>query len=395
MPPQSHLDESGLSLPSGEIRVLWITETYPPSRGGMAQSCDRIVSGLRERGVAVDVAHLTRSSSATWESRPLQRGQLISAPLEDDPEHTLHRLFTVVHNEHRREPYSHVVAFGGVYPIHAAPVYAAWLDAPLITLLRGNDFDAGVFSLRRRSSLMDALRASAAIAVVGSANLDRVRALIPGTVVELISNGIDATDWQPLPSEAEKAAAWRCENVAPHRRTIGLIGQLKRKKGALFLLEALATSGFADRFHVLLVGDLEPAVTEWLSQAGTEATVATSTVPFLDRYELLSLLPACDVVALPSFYDGLPNVALEAAALGIPLLASDAGGLTDLVDDSVGFRFRAGDPDECRTAIAALASTDDDDLRAKGRAALKRVTTSFGAAREIDAYAALLEGTAR
>jgi hypothetical protein len=34
-----------------DLRALWLTETYPPSRGGMAQSCDRIVRALRARGV--------------------------------------------------------------------------------------------------------------------------------------------------------------------------------------------------------------------------------------------------------------------------------------------------------------------------------------------------------
>ncbi|HAA20951.1 MAG TPA: glycogen synthase, partial [Cytophagales bacterium] len=40
-------------------RILWLTETYPPQRGGMAQSCDRLVSGLRQRSLTVDVLHFT------------------------------------------------------------------------------------------------------------------------------------------------------------------------------------------------------------------------------------------------------------------------------------------------------------------------------------------------
>lgn len=378
------------------MRVLWLTENYPPSRGGMAQSCDRIVDGLRGAGRTIDVAHLTRSVAAEWTTIPQQGGLLCTAPLEEDPEHALHRLWTTVRRQHDDLPYTHVVAFGGAHPIHASPVYAAWLSAPLITLLRGNDFDAGVFSIRRRSSLLDGLRASTEVCVVSTNNIERVRALVPDASVTLVANGIDTGSWDALPSEREKAIGWRDEQVPEGRRTIGVIGQLKRKKGALFLLEALASSGLADRFHVVLVGELEPAVTQWLDGERAAASgLSHSTLPFLDRYELLGVLPACDVIALPSFYDGLPNVALEAAALGIPLLSSDAGGLADLVDDAIGFRFSAGDSDSCRTALTALAACDDDSLRARGAAARDRVHTSFTAGHEIDGYLEVLDRTAR
>ena len=43
-------------------RPLLLTENYPPDRGGMAESCDRIVRGLRARGVKVDVVHFDRKA---------------------------------------------------------------------------------------------------------------------------------------------------------------------------------------------------------------------------------------------------------------------------------------------------------------------------------------------
>ena len=52
------------ATPEPSLRALWLTETYPPSRGGMAQSCDRIVRGLRRRGVLVDVLHFMPSARA-------------------------------------------------------------------------------------------------------------------------------------------------------------------------------------------------------------------------------------------------------------------------------------------------------------------------------------------
>jgi glycosyltransferase involved in cell wall biosynthesis len=282
----------------------------------MAQSSDRIVRGLRRAGVDVDVAHLTRAPRP-WRSELVEGGQVRVCPLEDDPEHALRRLWTDLSEAlpgRPARPFTHVVAFGGTLPMLAGPIYARWLGAPLVTLLRGNDLDTGIFSVRRQPIVLDALSASARVCVVASSNVPLVGALTTAPVT-FVANGIDVGDWDALPSERARATRWRADHVDAGRRTVGFIGQLKRKKGVLFLLEALERTSAVDQLHLVLVGDVEAAVLEWLDKH--EDTIAFTHLPFLDRFELLGLFPACDVIALPSFYDGLPNVALEAAALGM------------------------------------------------------------------------------
>ncbi|MBW8485795.1 glycosyltransferase family 4 protein [Actinomadura parmotrematis] len=362
-------------------RVLWLTEHYPPSKGGMAESCDRIVRGLRRAGVEVDVAHLTRRDRPFRAEREVG-GRLLTAPLGDDPEHALRRLLTML------EPgYTRIVAFGGAYAMLAAPVLAALLDAPLITLLRGNDIDVGVFSIRRRAVLADALRASRRVCVVARSHAPLVRALAPDAAVVHVANSVDTEHWRVLPSERDRAAAWRAANVEPGRRTVGLVGQLKSKKGVGFLLDALRASGRAADFHLVLVGEVEERVRERLA-AGA---VAHSALPFLERYDLPAVYAACDLVALPSFYDGMPNVALEGAALGVPLLASDAGGLADVADDAVGFTFRAGDEHGCRDALVRAAHADEATLAKLGAAAAERIARDFTPAAETAGYLAVLD----
>lgn len=357
------------------MRLLWITENYPPSPGGMANSCDRIVRGLRAAGVPVDVVHLSRRSVAQRVSG------VRTVALGEDPEHALRALWLEISRS--AASYTHIVAFGGTYPLLAAPVYAAWGGLPLVTLLRGNDFDTGMFSLRRQPVVLEALRSSAHVCVVASSTGPLVSALAPNTPVTWVANGIDTTEWEILPSERQKAAAWRAEHVEPGRRTIGLVGQLKNKKGVRLLLEGLPAS----RFHVVLAGELEPGIEEWL---GAHPEVAYTALPFQDRYQLLSVYASCDLIALPSFYDGLPNVALEAAALGIPLLTSDAGGLADLVDGEIGFRFPAGDPHACREALHRAASATDSELVAMGSAGASRVRERFDVGQETDGYLKVL-----
>ncbi|TDD95452.1 glycosyltransferase family 4 protein [Actinomadura rubrisoli] len=370
-------------------RVLWITEHYPPSQGGMSQSCDRIVRGLRAAGAEVDVAHLTRRDRP-WSVAREHGGRLLTAPLGGDAEHALRRLWTTLTSEDLTAgTYSHVAGFGGTYAMLAAPVLARLLQAPLITLLRGNDIDVGVFSLRRRGVLADALNASARVCVVARSHAPLVSALAPDAAVTFVANSVDTSQWRILPSERERGLAWRAGNVEPGRRTVGLIGRLKTKKGVGFLLDALAASGHAEAFHLLLVGEVEEGVTQRL--AGQADGVAHSFLPFLERYDLPGVYASCDLVALPSFYDGMPNVALEAAALGVPLLASDAGGLADVADDEIGFTFPAGDADACRAAIDRAARAADKELAELGAAGAERIVRDFTPAAETAGYLAVLD----
>ena len=352
------------------LRPLWLTETYPPDRGGMAQSCDRIVHALRARGIEIDVAHVSRRYDE-WRVETKRGGRQISCPADDDPAHTLNRLWNVLR---RGDTPTHVVAFGGTLPLLAGPAYAAWLQVPLVTLIRGNDFDTAVFSPKRSDVLRHALRSSAAVCTVTRDHAARIAALEPGIEPVWIPNGIDVDAWRLLPHDRAEGERHR----VPGRRMLGMFGQLKAKKGLRFFLDALEHSGVAERFHLLLVGDVDPSL-------GIEA------LPFRDRLELLPLYAACDLVVVPSFYDGLPNVVLEAAALGIPLLASDAGGMADLlVDGENSIRFAAGDAHDCRRAIMTAAAMDDDALRALGARAQAAVVEHFNLEKEAQRYVEVL-----
>ncbi|GLZ05987.1 hypothetical protein Acsp03_34530 [Actinomadura sp. NBRC 104412] len=110
-----------------------------------------------------------------------------------------------------------------------------------------------------------------------------------------------------------------------------------------------------------------------------------------ERVDWMYTLPHAEVAAwlahagLPSFYDGMPNVALEAAALGVPLLASDAGGLADVADEEIGFVFPAGDAHACRAARASA-----EELAKRGAAGEERIRRDFTPAAETAGYLRVL-----
>ncbi len=361
------------------LNLLWLTENYPPQRGGMAVSCDRIVRSLRSLDVLVDTAHFS-TRYKDWGFEKKSKGQHISCPVREDIAHAMNRLWSLIGNNH----YTHVVAFGGLLPMISAPVFSAWLNVPLVTMIRGNDFDTGIFSLKRGDVLRQALKASSVICAVSRDKVEKIRALFPQAKIEWTPNGIDLTDWEFTVEDFLSAKNWR-DTATENKRVLGLFGQLKRKKGGLFFVENLLRSGYANRFHLLLVGDAEAELIELLETKREE--ISYSILPFLDRYELLPHYAACDMIVIPSFYDGLPNVLLETSTLGIPALASNVGGMRDiLTDNETSILFSAGNEHDCRRAIERSANISLEDLKKLGANAREMVIKNFDQHKEAERY---------
>lgn len=363
------------------MSILWLTENYPPQRGGMAQSCDRIVDQLRKLGHTINVLHFTGRG-------PLQTIQQLNGwytvvPFEDSEAHTLNVAWEFI----SQKPVSAVVCFGGYLPMLAAPVFSKWLSVPLLTLVRGNDFDSAVFTPRKRDLMRDALEAAQVVSVVSKDKVDKIKMLYPQVNVQYIPNGIDTDTWKPSPSELMFAETWRSENSV-NRICVGLFGQLKTKKGIRFLFDALRQSEVLERLHFLLIGE----VTEETEQLVATGEFSITSCSFLDRYELLKYYLCCDAVAIPSFYDGMPNVLLEAGALGIPVIASNTGGMKDVITDKQnGFLFTPGDAPSCRKSFFDFVNLSSDEGLALGTHLKKTIHTQYNVQLETNRYDELLK----
>lgn len=372
------------------MKVLWLTENYPPRRGGMAQACDRIVSNLRNCNVEVDVAHFC--SHKTIKVIQQQNGKLFIIPSNDGPGHGLNCFWNLLQSADYRSEYTHIVAFGGYFPILALPIFKAWTGAKAITLLRGNDFDLGIFSPSRRGVLLDAFSASDVVSVLSSDQKTKIAPFVEPGKVFTIFNGINLEEWETDSSDLAKAQDWKSKNVEEGKLVIGLIGQLKAKKGGSFFLSNVLSSKLESNFHFLIIGDVAEDLEAWLEERKDRLSFTRK--PFLDRWELLSWYPTCDYIALPSFYDGMPNVLLEAGALGIPVIAAAAGGISDvLIDESCGIIFHPGDRHSCRAGIWSMTEKDSQQRESLGINLKTRVKNHFSAAVETEAYFKMLQKT--
>lgn len=105
--------------------------------------------------------------------------------------------------------------------------------------------------------------------------------------------------------------------------------------------------------------------------------------------DLDALIPWADVIALPSFTEGLPNIALEAAAAGVPVVATAVGGTPEVVADGVsGYLVPAGDDIALADRIARVLA-NPELARKLGAAGTRRMAEQFSFEAQARAYEAL------
>jgi len=370
-------------------RFLWVTDRYPPAKGGMAVSCARQVRGLRRRGLTVDVLAFGGTHLAEPAEEPRDGGVDILMPPEAEPAMASNHAWLLIQARHARAPYSHVVGFGASMGGFHAVTYAAWLGARSTVLVRGNDLDRDWFWPQKGAFVREAFARAGAIGAVTMEKVERIRALYPGKRVEWTPNSVDAARWELLPADRKRRDEARAL-LGAGRRVIGLFGELKAKKRIPFWLEAVRDEGLLDRIGLLVVGTLDAPTAAILD----DPAIAPRSVriPFCPPEELAGLYAAADYVAIPSMFEGMPNVLLEAMACGVVPIVSDAGAMREVITDGeTGFLFASEDRRAAGAATARAWALDDAGLAAMSARVRAYVTETFSLERELDALCALME----
>lgn len=202
----------------------------------------------------------------------------------------------------------------------------------------------------------------------------RALRLLPPSADErevIIRSGVDLSSM--LRTSEEERARFRKElGVAPDQPVLTLAQRLSEPKTPLVFVEALRAivARYPD-VRAWIVGDgaLRAGVEEAVDRAGLRARVA-----FLGlRKDMAAVLSASDLVIHSSLREGLPRVVLEALAIGTPLVATDVGGVSDVVQDGVNaLLVPASDPPAlARALLQALGDPAAARARAeRGRAAV-------------------------
>lgn len=225
-----------------------------------------------------------------------------------------------------------------------------------------------------------------------TALLRRLR--VPARRLVDLGNGIDLARFSP--GAVDGAAVERCRRDlgAPGDEVlVGAVGRLVWEKGLQELIDAAtALRSRCPRARIVVVGPLDPEKGDGLQASDLERITADSGVVFAgERRDMEVVYAALDVYVLASHREGFPRSAMEASAMGAPVIATDIRGCRQVVDHgTTGLLVPVRSADALADAIARLV--DDDELRARlGTGARARAAVEFDQQRVIDRTLAAYE----
>ncbi|HTE51910.1 MAG TPA: glycosyltransferase [Kofleriaceae bacterium] len=213
----------------------------------------------------------------------------------------------------------------------AAVVLGRMIGAPVVVKLHGSDLNVMARMAGPRAQLRALLpRADRVVAVSRPLADEAIGLGVAPERVRVVRNGVDGDRFAPGDRRAARAAL----GIDPGRPVLLYVGHLKESKGVVDLGHAyaalVAERASADRpdAELVVVGDGDARGAMEAAAAGAPGLRLVGAVP---HDQVPRWMAAADVVVLPSWNEGTPNVVIEALASGRRVVATDVGGIPDLV----------------------------------------------------------------
>lgn len=157
--------------------------------------------------------------------------------------------------------------------------------------------------------------------------------------IRAIPNGCDATIFHPRDRSDARAAL----GIDADAELVVYVGRLVPEKGLRELLGAMATlAAQRPKLQLALVGE-GPMRAELDAKVAADPTLRVHLPGAQGPHEVARWMAASDLVTLPSYSEGHPNVLVEALACGRPVVATPVGGIPEVVDADCGLLVAARD----------------------------------------------------
>jgi glycosyltransferase involved in cell wall biosynthesis len=248
----------------------------------------------------------------------------------------------------------------------AAAMLARRFRKPLIVTARGSDVNLLMDYRWPRRLILDAVRQAGVVVAVSAALRERLVAHgVDAAHVQVLRNGVDTEVFHPLPRGQARMALG-----LPPGNVFAAVGNLVAEKGFDLVVDALAAFPGAT---LVIVGD-GPERARLQAQADAQGMAARVRIlPVRPQRDLATVYSAADIVVLASAREGWPNVLLEAMACGTPVVATDVGGVPEIVTNRVAGRI-AGE----RTAEALANAMRELLADSPDRTAVAKFAARFG-----------------
>jgi len=234
-----------------------------------------------------------------------------------------------------------------------------------------------------------AVEAADAVIAVSSGMRDDVLSVYPAldpNRVHVVKNGIDTSVWYPAPPERGESVLAEL-GVDPSRPMVAFVGRITRQKGVPHLIAA--AHHFDPEIQLVLCAGAPdtPEIAAEVSSAVQELASTRSGVFWVQEFfpigKIREILSAATAFICPSVYEPLGIVNLEAMACNTAVVASDVGGIPEVVDDGVTgtlVHYEASDPVGFETGLAQAVNalvSDPEKARRFGAAGRQRCIDEF------------------
>ena len=267
-------------------------------------------------------------------------------------------------------------------PTAAIALIVGWLRGiPVVVSVRGADLNTALRSAVGRWLTRFIIDRASQVLTVSDEFKDvlasEIRCRKP---LAALYNGVDITQFRPRPK-----AMCRREVGLPEDGPIALyVGGLIHRKGVDVLLRALASdTGFQEQGLSLFLAGEGPQLSSLRAQASAmELEIRVNFVGKVSKNQMHLWMGAADMLVLPSYSEGRPNVVLEAMACGTPVIATAVNGTREVVtDEDDGLLFEPGDAVGLARCMTRLLVEPElaERLSANGPEKIRRLGLSWQA----------------
>jgi len=211
-----------------------------------------------------------------------------------------------------------------------------------------------------------------------------------GVVANGSITGVDENRFKP--DAVERVRLRASHQIPPNAVVFLFLGRVNRDKGVLDLIRAFVRVAQTNAsHHLLVVGPDEEGLDAELSKLADRFPERVHRVGFTDHPE--SYMAVGDVICLPSYREGFGMVLIEAAAAGLPAIASRIYGITDAVEEGVtGVLHQAGNANQIAEAMLLIGG-DETMRRGMAEAARRRAIEEFSQTRVKRAFTSFYRET--
>lgn len=334
------------------MKILYVVPN-PERIGGVSTSIKRITNYFQGKGLKIDVfcPDFEAKNKIPKSEIMMMKELLTGTMMQVQTQRVIERAESISPDL--------IVGYYGSSAAYSATAAGKFLNIPIIACFRGNDINRDFFSSFHSHKLEFVAKNASAITTVSSEMSKKLKAWMDVSS-RFIPNSVDKSIFY---NSKEEVSSFKEAFNLNHTPIVGLFGEFKASRG-LELLQNLEED-LKDK-QVLMFGHVRTSIRKQIPPH-------IKVIPYIkDKSTLRVAYSACDVILQPSKFDGMSNVVLEAMSCESIVVASNTGGLKDLINHGQN-GFLCGTKKEWQQALRLALENKNSDMGVKARNSVPEV----------------------